>query len=70
MELGLELEFASAPVRQQASLTGLAASHDCESFAAMPLSTLLYHVLTESLFLGPVAGMRGSRMIAAEMAET
>jgi hypothetical protein len=60
MDLGLEL--ASAPVGRQTSEMGLAASHDCESLAKVSLSTLLYLVLTESLFMGPVAGMRGGNV--------
>ncbi len=60
--MDMELHLESAPVRQQAYEAGYAAPHDCESFATMPLSTLLYYVLTESSFLGPVPGVRGGKL--------
>jgi hypothetical protein len=36
----------------------VACSTDCEALAGLPLSTLLYYVLTESLFMGPLSEMR------------
>jgi hypothetical protein len=59
MEIGLDVAPAqSGRQGDGASERGLARPADCEALAGLPLSTLLYYVLTESLFLGPVSEMR------------
>jgi hypothetical protein len=55
MDLGLDMDRVQSA---RSSEMRLARSTDCETLAGMPLSTLLYCVLTESLFMGPVPEMR------------
>jgi hypothetical protein len=54
----MEMDLRLDPAQSGSSERRLARSAECEAMEGMPLSTLLYHVLTESLFMGPVPGMR------------